>query len=196
MGLTKDQRIGRNLATLRGTLSQQALGDAMRRRGYKWSQATVWSVETGDRPLRLSEAEDLAEILNVRLHFFAEVTPAGMALDSTLDALGDAYEDAVTKVAAYVQMRGQLVVDLQGIATGDQPDVPDQDQVADINRWLGEARAPERLLEEAATRVGEKRLAELDVGQRDSAVRELAAEQDRLRLAVLDALTARDPRET
>lgn len=41
-------------------LSQQDLAAAMRTRGYKWSQATVWSVESGERPLRLSEAVDVA----------------------------------------------------------------------------------------------------------------------------------------
>ena len=58
-----DQRIGQNLARLRGSLSQKDLADLMRERGWKWSQATVWSVERGDRPLRLAEAEDLARIL-------------------------------------------------------------------------------------------------------------------------------------
>lgn len=37
-------------------LSQTELADKMRAAGFKWSQATVWSVESGERPLRLSEA--------------------------------------------------------------------------------------------------------------------------------------------
>jgi hypothetical protein len=37
----------------------------MRSAGYKWSQATVWSVEKGERrPLRLAEAVDLAQIFD------------------------------------------------------------------------------------------------------------------------------------
>lgn len=39
----------------------------MKDRGHKWSQSTVWSVERGDRPLRLTEAEDLAAILGVEV---------------------------------------------------------------------------------------------------------------------------------
>lgn len=35
----------------------------MRQRGHRWSQATVWAVEKGERQLRLTEAEDLGEIL-------------------------------------------------------------------------------------------------------------------------------------
>lgn len=44
------------------TMSQQDLATAMRGVGYKWAQATVWSVENGDRPLRYSEAQALAGI--------------------------------------------------------------------------------------------------------------------------------------
>ncbi|ROP65657.1 hypothetical protein EDF55_0095 [Curtobacterium sp. ZW137] len=36
----------------------------MRARGFRWSQATVWSIEKGERPLRLSEAQAAAEVLN------------------------------------------------------------------------------------------------------------------------------------
>ena len=46
-------------------MTQQAMANAMRERGWKWSQATVWSVDTGERPLRLAEAKDLAEVLGV-----------------------------------------------------------------------------------------------------------------------------------
>lgn len=39
----------------------------MRNRGWKWSQATASGVEKGERPLKLAEAIDLADELNVRL---------------------------------------------------------------------------------------------------------------------------------
>lgn len=57
-----DARIGKRLQELRGELSQAALASAMAERGHKWSQATVWSVETGRRPIRLAEADDVASI--------------------------------------------------------------------------------------------------------------------------------------
>jgi transcriptional regulator with XRE-family HTH domain len=60
-----DVQIGRNLARFRGQWSQKDLADAMRERGHKWSQATVWAVEKGDRPLRLSEAQDVTKILKM-----------------------------------------------------------------------------------------------------------------------------------
>lgn len=65
---TTDEQIGKNLQRLRGELSQKDLAVAMRKAGYKWSQATVWSVEQGERPLRLTEAEELARILDVGTH--------------------------------------------------------------------------------------------------------------------------------
>lgn len=43
-------------------MSQQDLAAAMRTRGYKWSQATVWSVEAGERPLRYTESLELSDI--------------------------------------------------------------------------------------------------------------------------------------
>ncbi|MFC9559921.1 helix-turn-helix domain-containing protein [Agromyces sp. NPDC056965] len=60
-----DRQVGENVVRLRGDRSQKELADEMRERGYKWSQATVWAVEKGNRPLRLAEAAVLAEILRV-----------------------------------------------------------------------------------------------------------------------------------
>lgn len=63
----RDEEIGQNLARFRGERTQQDIADAMRSMGYKWSQATVWSVEKGERPIRLTEAMDIAHVLHVDL---------------------------------------------------------------------------------------------------------------------------------
>lgn len=42
-------------------MSQQDLANSMRASGFKWAQATVWNVESGDRPLRLTEAAGVAK---------------------------------------------------------------------------------------------------------------------------------------
>jgi hypothetical protein len=63
MATEQDRRIGEAVIALRAARTQQAVADDMRERGWKWSQATVWSVEKGERPLRLAEAGDLAEVL-------------------------------------------------------------------------------------------------------------------------------------
>ncbi|WP_146852852.1 helix-turn-helix domain-containing protein [Frigoribacterium faeni] len=58
-----DTQIGRNLARLRGQMTQKELAEAMSSRGWKWSQTTVHTVEQGKRPLRLAESEDIKEII-------------------------------------------------------------------------------------------------------------------------------------
>lgn len=63
----RDEAIGQNLARFRGERTQQDIADAMRSMGYKWSQATVWAVEKGERPIRLTEAMDIARELRVDL---------------------------------------------------------------------------------------------------------------------------------
>jgi transcriptional regulator with XRE-family HTH domain len=62
---TSDEQIGKNLARLRGEMSQKDLASAMKAKGWKWSQSTVWNIERGERPLRLAEAEDLSLVLQV-----------------------------------------------------------------------------------------------------------------------------------
>lgn len=61
----EQQQIGMNVAALREgeSLSQEALADAMRLCGHRWTQATVWSIEKGKRAIKLTEALDLADIL-------------------------------------------------------------------------------------------------------------------------------------
>lgn len=63
--MANDAEIGRNLIRLRGSGSQKDLADAMRKKGFRWSQATVWAVEKGERPLRLTEAEALGEVFGI-----------------------------------------------------------------------------------------------------------------------------------
>lgn len=72
--------IGRNIVTLRGSQSQQSIADGMRELGYDWSQATVWSVEKGKRPIRLTEAESLASLLMVSVEDLLAL-PAWYALE-------------------------------------------------------------------------------------------------------------------
>lgn len=62
--MVDDEQIGRNLAKLRGDMTQKDLAVAMRARDFKWSQATVWSIEKGERPLRFSEAIALSDLFH------------------------------------------------------------------------------------------------------------------------------------
>lgn len=62
-GIAKDVFLARNGSGI----TQGALGKLMSERGFKWSQATVSSVENGERQLRLIEAQHLAEIIGFRV---------------------------------------------------------------------------------------------------------------------------------
>ncbi len=73
MTADRNVEIGRKVATVRKSrATQQRVADGMRRYGHKWSQATVWQVENGVRPLRFAEAVDLATILDCHL---ADIEP-------------------------------------------------------------------------------------------------------------------------
>lgn len=105
-----DELVGRNVAGLRGTMPQQELARQVRERsGHKWSQATVWSIEKGERPLRFSEAIALAEVLNCKLddlmardwsqrRLQEALFNLQFHLDRAADAVADVHSDAVPLV--------------------------------------------------------------------------------------------------
>lgn len=93
MGIT-DGEVGRSLALFRGDRSQKELGERMAERGWKWSQSTVWSVESGKRPLRYGEAVDLCGILGISLdqlsgepHSSEQVSAVAMSTLMQIDEL-------------------------------------------------------------------------------------------------------------
>lgn len=73
-----DAEIGKNIARIRGARSQADVAAAMRTRGFKWSQTTMWKVESGERPLRFAEASELAEVLGIGLSEFTFTTHAAL----------------------------------------------------------------------------------------------------------------------
>jgi transcriptional regulator with XRE-family HTH domain len=88
-----DEKVGGNLSRLRGDMSQKDFASRMRERGWKWSQATVWSVEKGERPLRFTEALDVVDILGVEL-----ATLVGDVDDLELEFFSSKYTRAIDDV--------------------------------------------------------------------------------------------------
>lgn len=83
-----DELIGQAVMRLRQSrnLTQQSIADLMRERGFRWSQATVWSVESGERPLRLHEAFALTDGLEAdinELRSDVEPRPFALPIDET-----------------------------------------------------------------------------------------------------------------
>jgi transcriptional regulator with XRE-family HTH domain len=71
---TLDEEIGRRVRVARMgvPMSQQELAENMTDAGGKpWYQGTVTAVETGKRPLRFSEAIELADLLGISLDSLA-----------------------------------------------------------------------------------------------------------------------------
>lgn len=65
---TVDRNVATNLRTFRerAGVSQEELAQRMSERGFGFSQATVWKIESGQRPVRISEAVALSEALGLR----------------------------------------------------------------------------------------------------------------------------------
>lgn len=149
----RDRSIGRSVTAYRERrdLSQQAVADVMRDRGWKWSQATLWATERGDRPLRLAEAVDLAEILGVHVDHLLERSPEVIAAEgATSDAQAAAYGvsllhdilyDQIGRPMAQVALAlrndetGTVARAVAGVARAEQDDLPDDDADA-AEAWL------------------------------------------------------------
>lgn len=117
--MTTDEQIGKNLAVLRGEMSQKDLADTMRKRGFKWSQATVWSVEKGERPLRLAEAEQLADLLTRSIDVL--LAEDGEALVHAFTRQVRERHDAVLEaLQSYDDARGHLALALDRIPDADK----------------------------------------------------------------------------
>lgn len=110
---SNDVQIGERLQALRGpVISQAGLANAMKERGHdKWSQATVWSVEQGKRPLRLAEAFSLADFLQVDVNDLVRTDPDAVAFERLRLSLRDAlFRSSYLKDAVrdYLQSRAVL----------------------------------------------------------------------------------------
>jgi transcriptional regulator with XRE-family HTH domain len=128
--VTSDEQIGRNLASARGELSQKDLASKMRERGFKWSQATVWSIEKGERPLRLSEAQEVADILNrdVDVLLVRDGVAATLAWSRQTH---ESYQAALAALAKYDEDRAQLAISLDQI-----PEIEKRGRLAIAADWV------------------------------------------------------------
>ena len=115
MAEERDINVGKNLTRYRGSRSQQAIADAMRERGWKWSQATMWSIERGDRPVRLVEAADLAVVLQISIEDLLARPSVAQAARDAIDAAGEvlaAHKKAVRAIDTLNEVRDDLVTAL------------------------------------------------------------------------------------
>ena len=139
MAEERDINVGKNLTRYRGSHSQQAIADAMRERGWKWSQATMWSIEKGDRPVRLVEAADLAVVLQISIEDLLARPSVAQAARDAIDAAEEvlaAYTKAVRAIDTLDVVRDDLTIALDRACVF--PDwQPDASQTELIEKALG-----------------------------------------------------------
>jgi hypothetical protein len=169
----RDVAIGQNLIRLRGEKSQQDVADAMRAAGYKWSQATVWAVEKGDRPLRLAEAESLAEVLGTRIDNFTR-TESFVRLEIARSHMYESFERLKADINDFYDRQFFLAVVAEGVDISETMRDMIEDwlrmtpeQIAATVRTARDGEAAAERMQHAAA-LGFESVADLDSSGRDT----------------------------
>ena len=111
-----DQNIAANLRTYReaGTVSQEELPQRMADRGFGFSQATIWKIESGQRPVRASELVALADSLGVMtatsLTHKPEAARHQVQLEQADRKAHHAYETLKEAAAGYLEAQFEVLV--------------------------------------------------------------------------------------
>ncbi len=111
-----DQNIAANLRIYReaGNISQEELAQRMAARGFGFSQATIWKIESGQRPVRASELVALADSLGVMsptsLTYKPDATRYKVQLEQANRNAQHAYETLREAAADYLEAQVVLVV--------------------------------------------------------------------------------------
>jgi transcriptional regulator with XRE-family HTH domain len=111
-----DQNIAANVRSHReaGNISQEELAQRMADLGFGFSQATIWKIETGQRPVRASELVALADSLGIMLATSLthepEMTQHEIRLEQANRKAHHAYETLKEAAASYLEAQVELVV--------------------------------------------------------------------------------------
>jgi len=110
-----DQNIAANLRAYReaGGISQDELAQRMTDRGLGFSQATIWKIESGQRPVRASEMIALADSLGIFLATDLtrepDATRHTIHLEHAKGEAAAAYRRVKEAAAAYLETQVELV---------------------------------------------------------------------------------------
>jgi transcriptional regulator with XRE-family HTH domain len=111
-----DQNIAANLRIYReaGNVSQEELAQRMADRGFGFSQATVWKIESRQRPVRASELVALADSLGIMsptsLTYKPDATRYKVQLEQANRTAQHAYATLREAAAGYLEAQVVLVV--------------------------------------------------------------------------------------
>lgn len=123
----------------------------MRERGWKWSQATVWSIEKGERPLRLAEAEALADVLGEHVSTLLAGPSEGHAVQA-LRRVKAAHVAIIEDVEAFLDARDELAHFL----AEEREEVRHSWVLHSADGWLDEDDGPEKAVQEARHNYSQK----------------------------------------
>jgi transcriptional regulator with XRE-family HTH domain len=109
-----DKNFAANLREYREAhgISQDELAQRMTRYGFAFSQATIWKIEQGKRPVKISEAVALADAVDVPRWRDLTIEPDSSRIQADVDRAGraayNAYEQIRAAAAAYIQAQLEL----------------------------------------------------------------------------------------
>lgn len=104
-----DANVAANLRLWREAqrLSQDELAQRMTEHGFGFSQATIWKIEQGKRPVKLAEAVALADALGLQMWNDLTADPTGVAHAAQMQTAhyraGKAYHALKAAASAYLQ---------------------------------------------------------------------------------------------
>jgi transcriptional regulator with XRE-family HTH domain len=99
-----DRNVAANVRTYReaAAISQEELAQRVTDRGFGFSQATVWKIESGHRPIRISEAVAIADALGLFSPDKLTIAPAAAAHHARIRQANRAAHDACKRIKAAV----------------------------------------------------------------------------------------------
>ncbi|PTL73821.1 hypothetical protein C1I63_13890 [Rathayibacter caricis DSM 15933] len=156
---TPDEQIGSNLIKLRGSMTQRELAEKMKQRGWKWTHVTVGSIERGERPLRLAEAEAVVDAIG---HGFVHNLLASEA-DATVQVWMRKMWEANAAVEKAVRTYVETQLQLSMAAYSAQPH-PDSTTGEGILDWL--SHSPQRAVETTLERIWSEDAMEASLAER------------------------------
>ncbi|MFH7324790.1 hypothetical protein [Aeromicrobium sp. JJY06] len=120
-----DVEIGKAVERARDPLSQKELADQMRGLGHKWSQATVWAVEKGDRPLKLSEAFDLSNLFHIAIEELLASAEETWEAEWAMRSIGSRLEHEVRALGTAVEQLRDVAEQFEVNLESSRQDLPE-----------------------------------------------------------------------
>lgn len=132
-GADIDRNVATNLRQFREErgMSQDELAQRMSERGFGFTQATIWKIESGQRPVKISEAVALGKALGLLswTHLIEEpkLTRRLAELQAANRRAYEAYAETKAAAARYLEAQVEVVLAVREA----------QDAGLDTERWVG-----------------------------------------------------------